>query len=172
MLGRVALALLAFFALEVLGLAWLGPRVGVWATLAWIVATAILGVALARAVGLGVLYRWLEKMSEREQPEEGLVDGLLVLAGGALLVSPGPLGDLLGALLFVPPLRRALAERMRRRARGWVSRGDVEVLTWRDADVDDDEPRDERPREVIDVVGVAVDDAPAPPQLPPGPTER
>lgn len=170
---RIAAGLLAFFALEVLVLTWVGPRAGVWATLGWMLATSVAGVALARSQGLAVLHRWLEKMADREQPEEGLVDGLLVLAGGALLVLPGLVGDALGALLFVPPLRRALAERVRRRAQGWVSHGDVEVLTWeaRDAPVDDD--ADAPAREVIDAVGVAVDeDVPAAPLLPPGPRDR
>lgn len=171
MLRRVALALLVLAALEALVLVAIGPLAGLGPTLAWMAATALAGVALARAQGLRVFYRWLDRMAAREAPEEGLVDGLLVLLGGALLVSPGLLGDLLGALLFVPPLRRALAERVRRRARGWVAHGDVEVLTWGDRVEPRDEPSDDEPREVIDVVGVAVDDdAPGAPRLlPPGP---
>jgi UPF0716 protein FxsA len=43
------------------------------------------------------------------------VDGVLVLLGGVLLLLPGVLSDVVGLALFVPPLRRALAARVRER---------------------------------------------------------
>ncbi|MCC6648304.1 MAG: FxsA family protein [Polyangiaceae bacterium] len=155
---RVVASLFALFALEVLVLAGVAPRVGWLPTLGWMLGTALAGAALARSQGLGVLDRWIARMAEREQPEEGLVDGLLVLTGGALLVLPGLVGDAVGALLLVPPLRRVVAERVRRRAQGWVPEGGVEILTWSTRAPPDDDHGDDAPREIIDVEGVAVDD--------------
>ena len=70
------------------------------------------------------------------------------------------LGDLLGLLLLVPPFRRRVAERARRRAAGWVRAGTVEVMTLREEAPREDDVRGARGRPVIDVEGEAVEENP------------
>ena len=155
-------------------LVWCGATFGVLPVVAALVGTAILGVLVARAQGLAVFHGWLAAMADGETPAEGFADGLLVLLGGLLLVLPGLLGDVAGLVLLLPPVRRRLAERLRRRAMGWVRAGNVEVMTFsstpgaflfRDEDDHDDDVErlsvTSDGREVIDVVGEVVEERPS-----------
>ena len=156
---RVFVAIICLALAELVLLVVVGRAVGLTSTLLVMLVTAIVGVVAARAQGLSVFRKWLDAMSVREQPEEGLVDGLLVVTGGTLLVLPGFLGDVVGLLLLIAPLRRLVAERIRRRAQGWVRSGDVEVFTMREVLVEERAPDDDEPRvrEIIDVAGEVVD---------------
>lgn len=175
------LAVLALAAAEIYLLIHLGAAIGAGPLLALLVGSAVLGYVVARAQGIAVVRRWLAANAAGTMPEEGLTDGLLVLLGGALLALPGVLSDGLGLLLLLPPVRRRVAERIRRRAEKWVASGSVKVATfdgrvWQAQD-DGDEAREpwramegnwpggsedgsDGAREVIDVEGYAVEDGP------------
>ena len=96
----------------------LGRAMGAWPTVALVVVTGALGAWLARREGARVLHGWREAAATGRMPEEGVLSGALVLAGGALLVAPGVLTDLAGLALLFPPTRAVAA----RAARGWVRR--------------------------------------------------
>lgn len=96
----------------------IGARIGPGPTLAWVVATGLLGAVLIRSEGIGVLRRILEEVRAGGSTALPLVEGALVLLGGALLVTPGLLTDLTGILLLLPPTRRLLAPH----ALAWVAR--------------------------------------------------
>jgi UPF0716 family protein affecting phage T7 exclusion len=125
--GRALLALLLLAAAEIYLLLRLGQALGATATLGLLVAAAVIGYVAARAQGLGVLRRWRDAVAVGAAPEEGLTDGFLVLLGGVLLAMPGVVSDVLGLLLLVPPVRRRVTARLRRRAAAWVAPG------WRPA---------------------------------------
>lgn len=137
----------------------LGAAIGPLATIGLLAASAAIGALVGRAQGLTVFRRWLDATADGYVPEEGLVDGLLVLLGSALLIVPGVLGDVVGLLLLVPPLRRAVAGRIRRRAAGWVRSGDVEILSVEESFA----PREDNPPpgDVIDVHGEVIEERPA-----------
>lgn len=92
-----------------------GSLVGFWPTIALIVATGVLGAAMAKREGLRVWAEWRSGLERGAVPAVGLVDGLLVLLGGLLLLAPGLLGDLVGLVLLVPPTRRFVATFVRTR---------------------------------------------------------
>jgi UPF0716 protein FxsA len=178
-LGLYVLSFALFGVLELTLLVWLATRVGVLATLAFVMVSAAIGIYAGRAQGLSVYRRWRDATDAGELAEEGLVDGLLVLAGAAMWLLPGVLSDLLGAALFIPPLRRALSARIRQRAAGWVQSGDVQVMTFSSVGVDPRgfdprgfDPRDEVPSvfargDVIDTVGEVVEEPQRERLLPP-----
>ena len=114
-MGRLLLLLFASALLDLWLLAKIAAIWGFWPTLAGVLASSLLGARLAQREGLRVLGQWREALLENRTPEEGVLGGLLVLAGGALLVVPGPLSTLAGLLLLVPAVRR-LAGRMVMRA--------------------------------------------------------
>jgi UPF0716 protein FxsA len=156
------LVFLALFGLiELVALWYIGQAIGVGLTTLALLAAALLGFRISKAQGLGVFHRWIN--AEDDSPaDEGLVDGILVLAGGVLLILPGVIGDLLGLMLLTPPLRRWLAERIRLRAGGWVQAGQAQVLTVRI--VEPGEDSEERPRlakiEAIEAEGFVVEERP------------
>jgi len=76
---------------------------------------AFAGLMLTRAEGLRVLLKLRESLSGGEPPTDGVLSGILIVVGGLLIALPGPVSDVLGIALFVPPLRRGLAAWMRDR---------------------------------------------------------
>ncbi|MCB9678427.1 MAG: FxsA family protein [Alphaproteobacteria bacterium] len=88
--------------------AWLGP----WQTFLIVVGTGTLGAWLAKREGLGVLSQLSEELRNGLPPGSRLAEGVLVLAGGLLLITPGVLTDLAGFLFIAPPTRRWLAPRV------------------------------------------------------------
>ena len=92
--------------LELYLLVQLARWIDFWPTVAITVVTGILGGLLAKHEGLRVWRQWRDAMQELRMPEQGVLDGLLVLVGGVLLITPGVLTDLTGTLLLLRPTRR------------------------------------------------------------------
>lgn len=98
----------------------LGGAVGLWPTVFVVIATGALGAALAKSQGTRTVWTIRREMSEGKPPGESLVNGLLILVGGVVLLTPGLLTDVLGFCLLVPATRKwfrtRLLEKLRRRA--------------------------------------------------------
>lgn len=92
----------------------MGRHVGLVPTLAFVIGTGLLGAFLMRLEGLRVLRDWQLSMAQGRIPEDGILSGALILVGGALLILPGVLTDVIGLLLLIPPTRRFVASRIRR----------------------------------------------------------
>lgn len=106
----MAILLLAvFIAVPVIEIALfiqVGGWIGLWPTIAIVIATAFAGTGLLRLQGLAVLQRVRESAARNELPVAEVFDGLCLLVAGVLLLTPGFFTDALGFLLFVPPFRR------------------------------------------------------------------
>ncbi len=141
------LILLAFIVVPLAEIALLikvGELIGIGATIAIVLITAMIGTALLRAEGLAVLARTREAIAAGRLPVDSVIDGVCLLVAGAFLLTPGMMTDAVGFLLFIPPLRRALAKwvfrKMMRSANVDVTLFDVEV------DVDAEPPGGPRGR--------------------------
>ncbi len=64
-----------------------------------------LGPFVVRRVGVGVLAHSQERLARGEVPTRELLDGLVVLMGGVMICVPGFIGDALGLLLMIGPIR-------------------------------------------------------------------
>jgi UPF0716 protein FxsA len=115
-LGKLFLLFTLVPVLELYLLITVGGVIGPIATIGIVVATGLLGAALAKHEGVRVLRAWQESIAKGEIPEEGVASSLLVLVGGILLVTPGVLTDALGLAMLVPFTRRAMARIVARRA--------------------------------------------------------
>ena len=80
----------------------LGSRIGVLPTLGIVVITGIAGAALAKHQGLDVWQRIRTELSYGHMPGDVLLDGMLVLIGSVLLLTPGILTDITGFILLIP----------------------------------------------------------------------
>ena len=115
-MGRlVALAVLALPFVEIAGFVVIGSRIGVLATLAWVVLAAMLGVALIRRQGLDALRRARAALGRGESPTAELAEGALVALAGVLLLIPGFVTDAFGLPLAIPAVRRLIVSRLRTR---------------------------------------------------------
>jgi UPF0716 protein FxsA len=95
----------------------IGGLIGVGATLLWVVATALAGVAVMRTTGHRTLQALQAAMAGVQDPAVPIADGALRFAGGMLLALPGFLTDALGLVLLVPAVRRILIRTLARRRR-------------------------------------------------------
>ena len=86
----------------------IGTIVGVWPTVGLVVLTGILGAALARQQGLGVLKKLNDDLGSGRLPTDALIDGALILVAGAVLLTPGLITDAFGFFLLLPPGRAAV----------------------------------------------------------------
>lgn len=84
-----------------------GGLIGLWPTLAIVLATAVAGSWLVRVQGLAALSRLRGSLNELGDPTEPLAHGALILFAGALLLTPGFFTDTLGLLLLIPAVRKA-----------------------------------------------------------------
>jgi UPF0716 protein FxsA len=81
-----------------------------------VVFTAMLGALLLRSQGLSTLMRFRDGMNRGELPAFELLEGVILLVGGALLLTPGFFTDLLGFLCLIPASRRTIVKWLMRRA--------------------------------------------------------
>ena len=89
-----------------------GGMIGPLPTVGLVVLTAICGVWLLRLEGMATLTRVQEKLKRGEIPESELLEGIMLIIGGALLLTPGFATDIVGFVCLVPGLRRPLAARI------------------------------------------------------------
>ena len=89
-----------------------GGIIGAPATVFMVVFTAVLGALLLRQQGFYTLRKVQEDMEKGILPAVALVEGLMLLIGGALLLTPGFITDFIGFVMLIPPLRRAVAVRL------------------------------------------------------------
>jgi UPF0716 protein FxsA len=87
----------------------IGGRIGLVATIAVVVITAVIGSVLLRHQGLAALARAQQAAEAGQMPVEPLVDAVFLFAAGLLLLTPGFLTDAIGFVFFVPAVRRAFA---------------------------------------------------------------
>jgi UPF0716 protein FxsA len=126
----------------------IGQLIGIWWTIALLVADAVLGSMLARSQGRATWRRFNEALRAGRPPTREVMDGALVLFGGALLLTPGFISDILGVLLLLPPTRAVVRAVLVRRFAGRMvasmaaPRGDGPAA---------------RPRQAYDVEGTALD---------------
>ena len=103
------LALIAIFVVvplaELYVIYQVGDAIGILPTLAILVADSLLGSWLLKSQGRAVWRRLNDTMREGRIPHRELVDGVLVIFGGAFLITPGFLTDIIGVLLLLPPTR-------------------------------------------------------------------
>lgn len=82
-----------------------GQWIGIWWTLALLLASALLGSTLLRVQGRAAWRRFNEALAAGRVPHREVVDGVLVIFGGVLLIVPGFITDVLGLLFLFPPTR-------------------------------------------------------------------
>ena len=121
------LALLGIPVAEIFFIIRVTRDLGIPETIGLLVAVSVAGAWLVRRSGLGVLRQIRERSARGEVPGKELVDGLLILVGGLLMLTPGFLTDAVGLLLLVPPTRLALRGLLvrryskRLRVAGWTA---------------------------------------------------
>ena len=104
-----------------------GDWLGILPTLGLLLADSVLGSVLMRSQGRAAWRRFNAATGEGRVPAREVIDGVLVIFGGAFLLTPGFLTDIVGLLLLLPPtravIRRVLVRRFAARMVAGAVRG-------------------------------------------------
>ncbi len=85
-----------------------GQEIGALWTIAILVADSILGSVLLRTQGRSAWRRFNAALAAGRPPAREVLDGVLIVFGGALLLTPGFITDVGGLLLLLPPTRAVI----------------------------------------------------------------
>ena len=131
MLGKLFLLFTIVPLMELVILIKLGGQIGAINTILLVIGTAVAGAALARFEGLKTLQQIQLNLAQGIVPAEELIDGMMIFAGGVLLLTPGLLTDAFALLLLFPASRLVIKRWLRRRFDAMVAAGNVHVMTRR-----------------------------------------
>jgi UPF0716 protein FxsA len=95
---------------------------GILETLALLVLVSVAGAWLLKQQGMATWLRLKRSLERGDIPAEEVTDGALILLGGALLLTPGFLTDLVGLILLLPPSRAVIKGSFRRFVVKWAGR--------------------------------------------------
>ena len=101
----------------------IGGAIGILPTLALLVADALLGSFLLRHQGRAAWVRFNRALAENRLPHKEVFDGVLIIFGGALLMTPGFITDIFGLVLLIPPTRALVRAFAMRTVRGRIASG-------------------------------------------------
>ncbi|GGA90552.1 membrane protein FxsA [Brucella endophytica] len=101
----IALLFLALPFVEIAGFVIVGSHIGVLPTLALVVLSGMLGLFLLRVQGFSLLQRIRTEIAAGRVPDREVVHGAMLVVAAILLIIPGFFTDILGLLLFIPPVR-------------------------------------------------------------------
>ena len=87
-----------------------GAIIGAFPTILLVVFTAMLGAWLLKQQGFATFQRFQESLAQGVIPAYEMVEGPLILVGGALLLTPGFITDIIGFACLIPQLRRKIAQ--------------------------------------------------------------
>lgn len=143
MLLPLVLLFIALPIVEIYAIIQVGQAIGAPWTVALLVADSILGALLMRSQGRAAWRRFNAAVGEGRPPTREILDGALVILGGALLVTPGFVTDVFGLALLLPPSRAVARSLLKRRLSGrfggsFAAHGGASARTEASSDYDVD----------------------------------
>ncbi|APJ12100.1 FxsA family protein [Bacillus safensis] len=102
--------------------------IGILPTMLLIVLTSALGAYFARKQGIEAFQKVQRDLQYGKMPGGAIVDGFCILIGGLLLLIPGFLSDLIGALLLIPVTRKGIKPLFERWLRNMSNRNRYTII--------------------------------------------
>lgn len=120
-----------------------------------ILLTGIVGAAVAKNQGFQIIKKAQDSLSQGIVPGDALVEGLLVVFGGVLLLTPGYVSDLLGFSMILPLTRPLIAIRITEWFQEKLADGSIQVSSdaqgFYPPEPRRSEPKNRKPADVIDI---------------------
>jgi UPF0716 protein FxsA len=105
-----------------------GQIIGVWPTVLLIILTGVIGSYLAKKQGLATYYQLQRQLQTGQLPGDALLDGICILVGGTLLLTPGFFSDILGLLLLFPGTRLYFKQMMKKWFQKRMKNGNRKII--------------------------------------------
>ena len=126
-LAKLALIFVVVPLLELALLIQIGQVVGFLPTMILVVITGIMGAWLARLEGLKTLWKLRDDLALGQLPGQAIVDGMSILVGATLLLTPGVITDFVGFILLLPPTRYAMQRLVKNHFKQQIKDGIIQV---------------------------------------------
>ena len=120
MLLRLIILFTTIPLLELTLLLKLNTKIGFIPTISIVLITGVVGAYLAKSQGSHIIMKIRFDISEGRMPASGLINGLCVLVGGAMLLTPGIITDGLGFILVIPGTREIIKIALKKRIENMV----------------------------------------------------
>ncbi|MGO4888689.1 FxsA family protein [Anaerobacillus sp. MEB173] len=131
-MGRIFLLLLIIVpALEVGVLILSGNLIGVWPTVLLIILTGVLGAWLAKKEGLHAVRLAQVQAQNGQIPSGVILDGICILVGGVVLLTPGFITDAIGFILLVPYTRSIIKKWLQKMIERMIQNGQFVFISRR-----------------------------------------
>src|ERR687887_140686 len=85
-----------------------GQAIGALWTIALLIADSIIGARLLAWQGRSAWRRFQDALAAGRMPHREIFDGVMIVIGGTLLLTPGFVTDVFGLLLLLPPTRAVI----------------------------------------------------------------
>ncbi|MDQ1144775.1 UPF0716 protein FxsA [Bacillus sp. SORGH_AS 510] len=105
-----------------------GKTIGFWPTFAIILSTGVLGAYMAKREGMQTIKRAREQLQYGEIPGEAVLDGICIIIGGTLLITPGFVTDITGFLLLFPLTRQPFKYLLKTLWRRRIDKGNIKII--------------------------------------------
>ncbi|WP_246941143.1 FxsA family protein [Bacillus pinisoli] len=126
---RLLLALIIIVpALEIGLLILSGKTFGVAVTILLIISTGVLGAWLAKKQGLRAIQAVQLQISRGQVPGDAIIDGLCILVGGVVLLTPGFITDAIGFILLFPQTRAWVKPFIVNMIRAMIDRNTITII--------------------------------------------
>ncbi len=126
----------------------IGSEIGVLETIMIVVLTGIIGAWLAKREGFQILMDINNSMSRGRTPAMEMVEGVLIFAGGAMLLTPGFLTDTLGFMVLIPQIRVFFAKQLIKYFKGKLKNGSFHYSVYTQGE--QDSPRKNEDEKILD----------------------
>ena len=105
-----------------------GNMIGLFPTIMLILVTGILGTLLAKKQGLQTVRRVQEQLQYGRLPGDEILDGICILVGGVLLLTPGFITDIFGIFFLLPPTRNFIKPLIMKMFQRWINKNTITVI--------------------------------------------
>ena len=119
---RIFFMLCLVMILEIVVIILSGKLIGLGLTFLFIILTGIIGAYLAKQQGLEIMHKARQQLQYGQIPSEAIIDGICILLGGILLITPGFITDFIGLFLLLPFTRKAIKPLMIHWIKHWINK--------------------------------------------------
>ncbi|API90825.1 MULTISPECIES: FxsA family protein [Virgibacillus] len=117
-------------ALEIGVFVWVGGWIGPWWVVGLVLLTGAVGFYLAKQQGIETWNRAQLSMQRGEVPTSYIIDGICILIGAVLLVTPGFISDAVGFLLVIPTTRILFKQRIESLIKHLIKKRTIIYRRW------------------------------------------
>ena len=100
----------------------IGEFIGIIPTIVIVASTGIIGISLAKNQGYQVIENIKNSVEIGKMPADDLIGGLMILIGGAMLLTPGVITDITGFSLIIPYSRKFFAKLVKKKIQNYINK--------------------------------------------------